>query len=196
MPGRWLIKHSVILLCLLICQVTYGNSNNKLIEYLAQEKNNLISVAGEDSVLRAPENDNDLRQMAARNQALIALNQGKIASFENFLSNQKQIQSDLSQKLKILQQIVVTEFNQPHIQQQIEQVNIASDLNKKNIGLIKEDLDLAMAYQQKLLAQSKQLELWVSHRNVHDKLVQLIVQKRQLFASLDQLYAKNIQLQK
>lgn len=60
----------------------------------------------------------------------MALNQAKITSLESFLTNQKQLQQDFTQRLKHLQQ---TPLSQNDSQERIGKINTLTDVNKKRL---------------------------------------------------------------
>lgn len=110
-----------------------GNSG-QLIEYLAQEKNNLTLVLNETRLPSTPSSEVEYKQLIQQNDALIALNKAKIASYENFLVNQTKLQDDFNQRLKQLQQFPGPDVTPMDTQQKIEKINTLSEINKKPLA--------------------------------------------------------------
>ncbi|WP_242604590.1 mechanosensitive ion channel domain-containing protein [Legionella fairfieldensis] len=168
---------------------------NKLIEYLVQEKNNLTQVLNESKLLPPPESQAEYTKRLHENQAMIVLNQGKITSFENFLATQKKLQDDFTQRLKRLQQTPLAATTPINSQQRISKINTLNEINKKTINLINENMVLAKRYQDALILQNQQLDLWKSKSHLHEQLEKLRDQENRLNESLDKLYQSSIKLQ-
>ncbi|QRN03865.1 mechanosensitive ion channel [Legionella sp. MW5194] len=171
-----------------------GNSG-QLIEYLAQEKNNLTLVLNESRLPSNPSNETEYKQLIEQNDALIALNKAKIASYENFLVNQTKLQDDFTQRLKQLQQFPGAELSPMDAQQKIEKINTLNDINKKTISLLNDNIELAKRYQQLLLSRQQALFLWKSKEQLRAKLDALHARETRLNDNLLRLYDKSIDLQ-
>ncbi|MFA5960286.1 MAG: mechanosensitive ion channel domain-containing protein [Tatlockia sp.] len=170
-------------------------SANRLIEYLVQEKNTLTQALNEAKYQTGPKNQTDYAAQVKANKALSALNEAKITSFENFLINQKKIQQDFSLRLKRLQQMPMTDTAQISSQERMSKIYTLNDINKKTIDLIYENLSLARRYQQNLLSQEQQLELWKAKAQMKAELTKLRAQENRLKDALDKLYDSSIHLQ-
>ncbi|CDZ78419.1 putative MscS family protein.1 precursor [Legionella massiliensis] len=167
-------------------------SANKLIEYLVQEKNNLSLALNEVKLQQNPASYEEYLRFMRENKAMAILNQAKIISFDNFLTNQNKQQQDYIVRLKRLQQKPVSDISS---QERISQLNTLSDINKKTIQLINENLSLASKYQEALTVQNQQLELWKSKDLMHGQLEKLRTQDDKLKASLDNYYEYSIKIQ-
>jgi potassium-dependent mechanosensitive channel len=184
-------------LCLLVLPV-FGKSEgstNKLIEYLVQEKNTLTQVLNETKLMTPPTNEVEYNKRLQDNKTMALLNRAKIASLESFLVNQKKIQQDFTQRLKYLQQTPLSEPTQIGSQERIGKINTLNDINKKAIELIVTNLALAHHYQEALILQKQQLDLWKSREEMHKQIAKLRAQEDKLNESLDKLFENSIKLQ-
>ncbi|MBA4695991.1 MAG: mechanosensitive ion channel [Legionella sp.] len=172
-----------------------AENSNKLVEYLAQEKIKLSVAINEAKLIAPPVDELAYQKQRQENDAMMAMNHAKIASLEGFLANQKQIQTDLVQRLKHLQQASLTQVTQGNAQEQIGKMTTLSAVNRKTIELINEDLVLANRYQERLLAVKQQLDLWEAKQHMNQQLKQLREQEARLNDSLNHLYESNIKLQ-
>lgn len=143
----------------------------------------------------APSSQDEYQKRSQENNAIIALNKAKIISLENFLSNQKKLQADFSQRLKQLQQFPSTQLPQTSSQEKIEKINTLNEINKKTIDLINENLKLAHRYQEILQTQKDQLELWKSKEQMNEELASLHTQEDKLNDSLQKLFQNSLKLQ-
>jgi potassium-dependent mechanosensitive channel len=168
---------------------------NKLIEYLVQEKNNLIQALNEIRLQPKPGSQTEYKKRKQENKAMLVINQAKIASFESFLANQKRLQQDFSLRLKQLQQKPASDLAQISSQERISQLNTFSDINTKTISLINENLALATQFQNALILQSQQLVLWKSKAEMREQLAMLRTQDEKLKESLDKFYENSLKLQ-
>ncbi|MBA3537766.1 MAG: mechanosensitive ion channel [Tatlockia sp.] len=171
------------------------NSAGKLIEYLVQEKNNLTQALNETKSKPAPETLEEYTKRLQENRSMLVLNQAKIASFESFLVNQKKQQQDYILHLKRLQQKPISDSAQISSQERMSQLNTLSDINKKTIDLLRENLALANQSQRALTVQNQQLDLWNAKNQTQALLVQLRAQDEKLNDSLEKYYENSIKLQ-
>ncbi|MDP1603828.1 MAG: mechanosensitive ion channel [Legionella sp.] len=197
--GSW-VKHTLLLLFALLLNTTavFAKSNDhssKLIEYLAQEKTNLTLAINDIKVLKPPVSQADYIKRLQQNDAMLALNRAKIASFESFLVNQKKIQLDFSLRIKQLQQFPLSQSPQINSQEKIERITTLNEINKKTIELINENLNLALHYQDLLTEDGQQLELWKSKAHMDAQLTLLHEQEDRLNASLQSLFESSLKLQ-
>lgn len=187
------------LLCLFFssCLVNFAkenNSGNKLVEYLVQEKINLTLAINETQLSQQPTHETDYLKFVQENEAKRMLNQAKIASLESFLANQKKLQEDFTQKLKQLQQTLVT-AQSINSQQHIAKINTLIEVNQKTIELINDNLVLAKRYQEGLNNQKQQLDSWKAEEQMHSHLGKLKQQTDQLNESLSKFYENSIKMQ-
>ncbi|MBA2656076.1 MAG: mechanosensitive ion channel [Tatlockia sp.] len=168
---------------------------SKLIEYLVQEKNNLAQALNEAKLLSAPGNLEEYSKRMQEQRAMLVLNQAKIASFESFLVNQKKQQQDFNLRLKRLQQKPIFDVTQISAQERISQLNTLSEINKKTIALINENLVLSNQFQTALVIQNQQLDLWKAKNELAVQLTKLHNQDDKLRDSLDKFYENSIKLQ-
>ncbi|MFC3907539.1 mechanosensitive ion channel domain-containing protein [Legionella dresdenensis] len=173
----------------------FEDNSGKLLEYLTQEKSNLTLAISEMNIDQAPVDQADYHKKLQQNDAMLALNRAKIASFESFLVNQKKVQQDYSQKLKRLQQSTISSPLQESAQEKIEKVANLNEITKKTIDLINENLGLALRYQDLLVQQSHVLELWRSRAEMLKQLTSLHEQEDRLSASLKKLFENSLKLQ-
>ncbi|MBA2652223.1 MAG: mechanosensitive ion channel [Tatlockia sp.] len=171
------------------------NHAPKLIEYLVQEKNNLSQALNETKLQTPPANQEEYLKRLQEDKAMLVLNQAKIASFESFLVNQKKQQQDLFLRLKRLQQKPISDGTQISAQERISQVNTLTDINKKTIELIRENLVLANQFQEALTVQNQQLVLWKAKDQLKVEIFKLHAQDEKLNDSLAKFYENNIKLQ-
>lgn len=196
---RWIYG---FILCLASLVLTSGpllaksdSSSTKLIEYLVQEKNNLTQALNETKSQTAPETQEEYAKRLQENKAMLVLNQAKIASFENFLVNQKKQQQDYILHLKRLQQKPVSDSAQISSQERMSQLSTLTEINKKTIDLINENLSLANQSQRALALQNQQLDLWKAKDQMKTQLVKLRDQDTKLKESLDKYYENSIKFQ-
>ncbi|MBA2710031.1 MAG: mechanosensitive ion channel [Tatlockia sp.] len=190
------------ILCLALLGLASGtlyaksdNSASKLIEYLVQEKNNLTQALNETKSQTPPEKLEEYTKRLQENKAMLILNQAKIASFESFLLNQKKQQQDYFLHLKRLQQKPISDSAQISSQERMSQLNTLTEINKKTIDLINENLSLANQSQRALTLQNQQLDLWRAKNQLQAHLVKLRAQDDKLKESLDKYYEHSIKLQ-
>jgi potassium efflux system protein len=170
-------------------------SANKLIEYLVQEKVKLTLAINEARLISPPANHLAYLKQDQENEAMLALNRAKITSLESFLANQKQLQQDFSQRLKGLQQTPLLQSAQSNSQERIGKIKTLSEINRKTIELITENLAFVNRYQDILTQRKQQLALWKSKEQMHTQLQGLHNQKQKYHESLSRLYDHTINLQ-
>lgn len=188
----------VSLLCLISSSMTYAASSSnpqKLIEYLAQEKTNLTIELNQVSTGSTPADQAQLNMRKRQKEAMLGLNRIKIGNLENFLVDQHGMQEKLNQRLKNLQQSSLVKNREITPQEQISKINTLKEVNKKAIELIKDTLELAERYQQKLTLEMHQLNVWQAKFDAEHKLEQLRNKIASLDAHRDNLYQKTIALQ-
>ena len=161
----WLRLVTVFYL-LLFCLVTTSyaqpdDSTGKLIQYLAQEKINL-TIANNETKLSSqqPIDQNNLTLRKQQNKAMLALIRAKMVSLDNFLANQRKQKQNLSSSLKKIQQSPLGQSEGMVVQEQISKINTLNEVNNKAIELITDNLTLAQSYQNALLVENRQLDLW------------------------------------
>lgn len=188
---------AVLLICLSLPVFASNDENDgKLIEYLAQEKVNLTINNHEAKLTQPPGDDADLQQRIQHNAAMRTLVRSKIISLENFLINQRQQQQNEITQLKHLQQAPPDQSVQMSIQERIDKLAAVSEVNKKTIELINDNLLLANQYLDTLVTENEQLDLWEAKINEVRQLTQLRSQINALNQARDSFYQKNIELQR
>ena len=175
--------------------VASTGENSHFIEYLAQEKNNLIQAINQSKQALVPIDEAHYAELLKKNQALIALNQANSSSLASFLQNQQAIQSDFSEKIKQLQRTDHGDLQPINSQQIINKINTLNSIHKKIISLLEDNLDLSQRYEEILFEQSYQLELWHAKQTLHRQLEQSHAEQRILNNQLNALYDNNVNLQ-
>ena len=169
--------------------------DSHFIEYLSQQKNNLIEAINQSKKTVAPANETEYAELVHENQALITLNQANSSSLASFLINQQKIQSDFSEKIKQLQRIDRSELQPVNSQQIIDKINTLNRIHKKIITLIEDNLDLSKQYQDLLLERSHGLELWHAKQILHRQLEQSHRAQDGLTSLLNTFYDRSVKLQ-
>nr|WP_242602150.1 mechanosensitive ion channel domain-containing protein [Legionella nagasakiensis] len=173
---------------------SYEN-NNRLIEFLVQEKTGLTIANNELQQSSPPHDYENYLERKRQNAALLTLNHGKIANLELFLANQRKQQEQLMQRLKKLQQSPPGKSGEMIVQEQISKLNTLNDVNKKIIELITDNLELAHRYEKDLQTERHQLDLWKADFDKKQQLNALNKKIRSLEEKLEALYQKGIYLQ-
>ena len=190
-----LISMFVLLFCMTSVFAQPNDNSGKLIEFLAQEKINLTLAISQLKQFSPPADQADFSKRIQQNEAMIALNRAKIASFESFLINQKKIQMDFGLRIKQLQQFPLSSTPKISPQEKLERITTLNDINKKTIDLINENLVLAGRYQDLLIAENKELEFWKSKSQMHERLAGLHEEEDKLADSLNKLFENSLKLQ-
>lgn len=171
------------------------SNSSKLIEYLTQEKTNLIIANDKAAQLLLPANQNDMSTHTQQNKAMLALTRAKIANLESVLDNQRQQQQKLSYQLKKLQQSLMSKSEKQLAQEKINKINGLKGVNNKTIALLNDNLALAHRHLQTLLDEKYALELQQAKFDERRQLGQLHKRIGVLKQSRDNLYQRNIELQ-
>jgi potassium efflux system protein len=175
--------------------INIGSDADKLVQYLSQEKVELIRQNTQSQLPKEPENREQLQVATKQNEALLILIHAKIASLEGFLAEQRQQQRWLAFKIKKYTLSNAQKSNDPQLQTQLSQLGKVSDVNTKTINLISDNLVLAHRYEMSLLATKRQLLEWdakqqgIQHLLYLQKKIEVLRQER------SQFYEKNIALQ-
>jgi potassium efflux system protein len=170
-------------------------ANTQLVEYLRQEKSNLKIAIQAIKAAKLPLNQADYLKTVQENNATLALNKAKIASFQSFMVNQKKLQLDFSQRIKQLQQLHPSSLPKIGSSQKIEKVTVLTDINKNTITLINENIALATRYNDLLLSQRDSLTLWQSKIKLHDRLSNLREQEDKLTDKLQAFFESSLKIQ-
>ncbi len=166
----------------------------KIVDYLEQEKASLTLAISAADQTQPPRNENEYLKRLQENQKILTLNQAKISNFDSFLENQKNTEEDFTQRLRQLQQISLSSGPQQK-SASVREIDILIKLNKKTTALIQENLSLAKHYQDILMLQKENLDLWKTKQSMHQRLEDLNNQEKKLNVTLTNLYEKNIGLQ-
>lgn len=170
--------------------------NSHFIEYLAQQKNNLIQAINQSKKIRPPIDETQYNQLLQKNKALMTLNQANSSSFANLLTNQQKVQSDFSEKIKQLQRTDLGEKKPINAQQTINKINALNSVHKQITTLIEDNLDLSKLYQETLLDESRRLELWHAKQILHRKLEISHAEQDSLNDLLNTFYDRSVRLQR
>lgn len=174
-----------------------SDSADKLVQYLAQEKINL-TVANNDiklSLEQQPIDQHSLTLRKNQNKVMLALMLGKIDSFNSFLANQRKQQQNITSRIKHLQQSAIEKAEGVGAEQQINKLTTLNEVNNKTIELLNDNLFLARHYQQALLAETRQIEIWQAKIDEKRRLDELNKRIGILEEARAKLYHKNVELQ-
>lgn len=168
---------------------------NALIEYLNQEKEDLIRANKENSVLLEPPTEAALQQQITQNAASFTLIHAKISNLENFLTSQYKTQKRLGFKIRKTM-ISPGASKAPEAQAELSRLNTLNNENNNIIALINENLSLAHHFELLLKDAKHQLEEWSAKKQgvLHIEALQKKIE--QLQQSRHSFYEKNIQLQR
>lgn len=186
---------SLFFFCIFLCfnglvySASVKESTNKatLVEYLAQEKTHLTIFINDSKQGSKPHNESEYKTKMQQTSAMLEMNSAKIGSLEGFLEIQNKQQIDLNQRLKNLQQLPIT-GGDVSVQERVAKVETLLTINKKAIELITENLDLARQYQDLLIAENKELQLWKSNFDLEQQLDAINNTKIKLNQELNNLY--------
>ena len=187
------------MLACLSASTTYASSDTsseQLIEYLSQEKINLTlsnNQLKQDPALL--QDQNNLIQRKKQNKAMLTLIQAKIVSLESFLVNQRKQQRNLSYKLKKLQQSPLGQSDGVMAQEEMSEINRLTEVNNKTIALITDNISLAAHYEQALISESHDLDLWQAKFDEQKHLDNLTQRIGILEEARSNLYKQNVVLQ-
>ena len=173
----------------------FGNDSAKLIEYLHQEKIDLVRATNESSVLIEPSNQVILIQAIKQNDAMFTLVHAQIASLDGLLINQRKQQKLIAAQIKKTNLVPGRAPNDPDLQKQLSTLAEQNEVNNQALALITENLALAHRYETALWNTKRQLGEWnVKKQGTHhvDELQQQI---DSLYQERSVLYQKNVQLQ-
>lgn len=152
----------------------------QLFDYLSLEKAKLKEASAQFKAFSKPKNQAEFTHISRQNEAMIALNRAKIASFESFLIHQKKLQTDFATRIKQLQEFPSTTTQEVNLQDKLRKITQLNEINQKNIDLITDNLVFSARYQELLLSEKKDIELWKSEiemqeylNNIHNQQVVL-----------------------
>lgn len=182
--------------CISFVNATPNNGISKFIDYLNQEKINLISNNEQSLELKMPVDQVELNQRKKENQVSKALLDAKIINFENFLISQRKEQQSLIERLKQIHQLSLENPSEALMQERLQKIKDLDYLNTKSIDLLNENLQLANRYKKTLITQEQQLKNWQAGFDEERKLNDLNQRIKILYQAKDALYQKNIEIQK
>ena len=173
------------------------DSASELIQYLVQEKTNLIQSNQEVKLLleQQPGDQKTLLHRQVQNKTLLALIRVKISSLDSFLTHQRRQQQILNNRLKNLQQSSLEKSGAMLAENKIRQINALTDVTGTAIDLISDNLVLSRRYQTALLEEHRQLDIWQAKRDEQHRLDALSQRIDVLEAANSNLYHKNIVIQ-
>jgi potassium efflux system protein len=176
-------------------QSSHEEGSGKLIEYLAQEKTNLIIANNELGQSTPPADESQTAIRIQQNENFLAINKAKIASLDSFQLNQRKQQQILAQQLDRLQESTLDKTEQMLAQEQISKINTQNEVHSKTLELISEDLELAHQYERKLLSEQQTLSVWKAKFAEQKRIDGIQSHINALEQMRDKLYQKNIELQ-
>ena len=179
---------------------TPDSGADKLNEYLAQERIDL-TIANNNAKLLSksaePLNQATLALRKQQNATMLALIRAKLAGFKDFLSDQHKRQQNFKHRLKKLQQLPLEKLqNTQVIDEQINRINAQLIENNNTIQLIGENIARGEDYQTTLLTEHNHLELLQANMAEQQRFEMLRKKIQRLKLARDELYQKNIELQK
>lgn len=163
----------------------------KLIDYLQNEKIDLIHDLNATTPIVEPSSYNELLKKVKENQALLTLVRVKLINLDNFLSNQRRHQKVLSNKLKK----AVLNPNDLALQAEVSTIENLSTANTKIIDLVTENTTLAHRYELALISNGNQLETWKIKQEGIRRFEQLQHDIETLYADRNLLIERNVKLQ-
>lgn len=195
----WICSSLILFLCLSFYnQHALAKPNTKtikpsatLVDYLIQEK---IHLNKDLEISKKSPPVKTLAQYKERKQfytGLATITGAKISSLEGFLENQKRYHNKLVARLKNLQQLPLANPD-IIIPERVAKVEALLVVNKKNIDLLDENLELTQGLQTQVQETLKDLEQWHAHYLLALELASIKTQKTQLKTKLNALYQINM----
>lgn len=169
-------------------------NTNKFIEYLLQEKKNLVQDTDSATNIKMPVDEAELNQRHKENEVKRALIDAKITNLESFLVSQKKEQVALSERLKQIHEMSLENPNEALTQEKFEKIKQFEILNNKTIDLLNENLQIAHKYKKVLQQQKVQLKSWQAGFDEERRLTEINTRIKKLYQNKEQLYQKNLEL--
>jgi potassium efflux system protein len=186
---RWMMVWICLCFAGFVSVVNAQAVDTKLIEYLQQEKDHLNKGIQQNLPL-PPQSAQQLSVQQQDNKVRLTLLQAKIMSLESFLGHQRKQQQQLASRLKIIQQAPLNDDSK----NLMREIAAQNQSNNDVLALIAVDLSLAQQYQQRLLEERQQLEMWQAQFNEQQRLDDLQKRIQTLEEGRANLYNKNVLL--
>lgn len=169
--------------------------SNSLMSYLAQEKAELsVSIKTlEDK--GNPGNLASYQKASAEIKTLQTLNRARIVTLQGFLHHQRKRYSDLSARLRKLQELPLQPGSAISAQEKADALATRVDITKQTIALIEEALVLAEQYQKQLDAYQENVSLWFSQAKLDGEMQGYRRQEQALQTKLDNLFMQSSAIQ-
>ncbi|MCC5792075.1 MAG: mechanosensitive ion channel [Legionellaceae bacterium] len=168
---------------------------DQLTDYLVQEKISLSQAIAKVQAYTEPKNLGDLNKRRQKVKHLLTLNQVKINSLESFLAYQNRQLQQSQQHLKQVQQQNMTDKSPTNLQEKIARINANQTAMMNSIDLIKQNLNLAHAYQDVLETVLSDFDLWESRHAAEIELHRIGTQETETQKKLSSYYQKALVLQ-
>lgn len=131
--------------------------SEKIIDYLKQERTDLLKANQDNSLLRESSDQRNVLKHIQQNDALLSLVHAKIASFDSFLVSQRKQQKTLTIKIRKIALAPTQDADEPALKAERLKLEKMNDANNQTIALLIENLALAHRYETTLLTIKKQL---------------------------------------
>jgi potassium efflux system protein len=168
--------------------------NPSLMEYLVQEKTQLSIDINKEKQFSSPKNEEDFKAQLKQIDSSLVIIDAKIESLNSFLDNQKKREQELNQRLKHIQQLPLA-GEVIATQERVAKIETLQTINNKTIDLINENLNLAKQLRILLSDEIKTLNSWKERFDLDQKISLIKLKKEKLYAALQSLYQKNIQVE-
>lgn len=178
--------------------VSFGGVDDsaKIIDYLKQEKSDLLRSNQESQWLEETVDQQNVTKRIKQNDALLSLVRAEIASLESYLTTQRKQQKSLAAKLKKVTLGTTPTLDTSLLKAETSQLEAMNQTNNHIITLIIENLALAHRYESLLLANQKKLAEFdfrtkgARHLELLQQQIDVLRQERSA------LYKKNVVLQR
>jgi len=168
---------------------------NSLFEFLVQEKSSQHLAINELKNVQPPNNLADYNKQLKTVDALIAVNDLKLANFDSILYEQQNDKQRLLFRLKKLQQANIKQTKEHFAHENIIKINELLGVNEKIIELINDNISLAQQVNSALISQRNNLKLWNSKHELDKQVVEINKNINALKLAQSKLYQTNINLQ-
>ncbi|QDQ40975.1 mechanosensitive ion channel [Legionella geestiana] len=172
------------------------SGSGEMIEYLTQEKMRLGIALNAAGLFSAAKDADELNKQQEENAARQSVNLAGINTLEGFLQSQTERLLELTARLKTLQQSVSpTRGDAAEARERINALITESEIVKKSIALIREDLEMSQQYQEIIRAERRMLAIQDARFALHRELDALRAKEREIESVINTRLAGNIALQ-
>lgn len=169
--------------------------SNSLMSYLAEEKAELsVSIRTLEDKAN-PANLASYQQAAAEIKTLQTLNRARIVTLQGFLHHQRKRYSDLSARLRKLQELPLQPGSAISAQEKADALATRVEITKQTTSLIEEALTLAEQYQKQLDNYQENVSLWFSQAKLNSEMQDYRKQEQNLQSRLDSLFEQSSAIQ-